>query len=214
MTALSDILARVQTALGDAQSTRFPADLLQETVRQALSEISQLSPHMVDVTLTITTSGRNQPLTGFSNLLFLVKLTNAEGEELEPEAQFSYSLQQVQPVLHFTGSRVPQAGEQFTATGAEAHTLSGLDGSTSTSLPDALSTALVSGAAGHACLLRAGALAETYGGRSQETAALVEASRMHLELFRRQVEGVRILQEFGFPPGFALDRWDGHEENP
>ncbi len=213
MTVLSELLTRVQTALGDVQSARFSAELLQEAMRQALAEISQRCPHMVDTALTITVSGRNQPLTGFSNLLFLVRLTDAEGKELEPEAQFSYILQQGQPVLHFTGSRVPQAGEQYTVTGAEAHTLSGLDGSTSTSLTDALSTALVSGAAGHACLLRAGALAETYGSRSQETAALVEASRMHLERFRRQVDAVKILQEFGFPPGFALDDWDDHKEN-
>lgn len=208
MTTLNELLTRVRTALQDATGTRFSSGLLEEAVHLALDEISQSCPLMVDTPLTIATAGRDQLITGVVDPLFLVKLVCADGQQLEPEVQFSYTLQAGQPVVHFLGSRIPQAGDVFTVTSALRHTLSGLEGSPSTTLPDGFISALVIGAAGQACLLRVGALAESYGGRSQETARLIDLSRLLLDQFQKQVEGMKILQEFGFPPGFALDHWD------
>jgi hypothetical protein len=67
---------------------------------------------------------------------------------------------------------------------------------------------LVSGAAGEACLLRASGLAESYGTRPEEVTRLLEIGQLRLDAFDKTLSGLKVLQEFGFPPGFALDKWD------
>jgi hypothetical protein len=56
--------------------------------------------------------------------------------------------------------------------------------------------------------LRAGSLVEAYGSRPAEVAQLLETSRLWMELFSRGLDGLKVLQDFGYPPGFALDGWD------
>ncbi|KAF0112241.1 MAG: hypothetical protein FD147_302 [Chloroflexi bacterium] len=132
----------------------------------------------------------------------------ASAREMEPETQFSYSLQSGLPELHFSGLEIPQAGERITVRYAAQNTLGGLDSAEITSLPPAAESALVNGASGYACLLRAANIADVYGSRPGESARLLETGRLHLELFERTLNGLKVMQEFGFPVGFALDEWD------
>jgi len=93
---------------------------------------------------------------------------------------------------------------------AAAHTIEGLDGASSTSLPEICEPALVNGAAGSAYALRAASLVESYGTRAEDAGRLMETSRLFMEHFDQMLKGLKLLQEFGFPPGFALDAWDAN----
>lgn len=212
MSDLSALLSRVRLALDDAGGKRFSDALLTTAMRQALEQIDLRLPRTLISEVTAAASGREQPLSGLTGCLFLVKLvypyTSPGIRELEPETQFSYVMRDGIPTVHFYGDVLPQAGEVLQVHYAAQNTIEGLDGALSTTLPEMCEPALVNGAAGCACTLRAGSLVEAYGTRPAESAHLMETSRHWMDLFSRALDGLKVLQEFGFPPGFALDGWD------
>ena len=117
------------------------------------------------------------------------------------------------PTLHFFGDVIPQAGETLQVTYAAVNTIEGLDNAVSTTLPAVCEPALVNGAAACASALRAASLLEAYGSRPEESARLLETSRTGMEQFNHMLDGLKMLQEFGYPPGFALDAWDNRRAN-
>ncbi len=212
MSDLTALISRVRLALDDAGSKRFSDALLTTAMRQALEQIDQRLPRTCVSEVTVAASGREQPLSGLTGCLFLMRLVYPYGSpgkrELEPETQFSYVMRDGVPSVHFYGDILPQAGEVLQVHYAAQNTIEGLDGALSTTLPEICEALLVNGAAGCACALRAGSLVEAYGTRPAETAQMMEASRYWMDLFSRGLDGVKVLQEFGYPPGFALDCWD------
>ena len=91
---------------------------------------------------------------------------------------------------------------------AASYPRAGLDAAAATTLPARYESALVTGAAGHACLLRATALIGAYGSRTDEVTRLMEMSRLHLQEFSLVLGQLKTVQEFGFPAGFPLDDQD------
>jgi hypothetical protein len=215
MITLSTLKLRVLQVLDDPNGTRFGSGLLDESVRLALDALDQRLPRLANVELAVTAAGRDQPITGIEDCLYLVSLYLSQEDrlsrEMEPETEFSYLFREGLPTLHFSGRLYPKGGETLHITYAARHTLQGLDGTAATSLPAAYETALVNGAAGQACLLRAARLVESYGVRSNEAPRLMELSRLHLDSFERTLNSLKVLQEFGFPPGFALDSEDSQK---
>jgi hypothetical protein len=57
-------------------------------------------------------------------------------------------------------------------------------------------------------LLHATRLAETYGTRPNEVSRLLEISRLRLEDYALTLSNLKMIQAFGFPPGFSLDDQD------
>ena len=110
--------------------------------------------------------------------------------------------------MTFKGRHRPLSGEKLRISYAVGYTLTGLDDAETTTLPSRAESALVGGAAGHAALLRASALIEAYGPRSSEITQLMEVSRQRLEEFSKALASLKMLQEFGYPPGFRLDEVD------
>lgn len=211
MTKLTSLAGRVRLLVNDPDKKRFSDDLLTSAIRQALEQVNLCLPRVLISEYTVTASSREQALTGLSGCLFLVRLEVpglTPDRELEPDEHFSYTLTDGIPTLHFTGGFIPQAGMVLRVHYAAAHTIEGLDEAESTSLPESCEPALVNGAAGYAYALRAASLAETYGTRAEDAARLMDASRIFLDTFDRMLTGVKTFQEFGFPPGFALDAWD------
>jgi len=212
MSDLSALISRVRLTLGDPDGKRFSDALLTTAVRQALEQIDQRLPRSLISDVTVIAGGREQPLSGLTGCLFLVRLVYpvaSDGTlEMEPETQFSYVMRDGVPTIHFYGDVFPQTGEVIQVHYAARNTIEGLDAALSTTLPEVCEFALVNGAAGFACALRAGSLVEAYGARPAESAQLLETSRHWMELFNHGLDGLKVLQEFGFPPGFALDGWD------
>lgn len=215
MITLTSLKPRILQVLEDPSGIRFASSLLDEAVRLTLDALDQRLPRLAIVEVAVSTSGRDQPLTGLEDCLYLVSLYISHGNqltrELEPESEFSYLFRAGLPTLHFSGRLYPKEGEILHITYAARHTLQGLDGAAETSLPAAYESAVVNGAAGHACLLHATRLVESYGARSNESPRLIEISRLRLDGFERTLNSLKVLQEFGFPPGFALDDKDSQK---
>ena len=213
MTKLDDINANIRILLDDSAATRFSDNLLGLALAQAIEEINQRVPRILSAEHTVTLAGRDQTLPALSGCRYIISvnmlLEDGSSRDLEPETCFTYILNEGTPTLHFFGSNIPAVGERFIVLYCAGYTIEGLGGETITTLPVELENALIEGSAARACILRAGSLAEGYGRRSEESARLMEIGRRWERNFERALNGLKTLQEFGFPPGFPLDRWDG-----
>lgn len=213
MTKLDDINTQIRVLMDDSAAARFSDNLLNLALAQALEEIHQRVPRILSAEHTVTTAGRDQPLPALSGCRYLVSVTmipvDGTSRALEPESGFTYTLNDGTPTLHFLGSAIPAAGEWLNVEYCATYTIEGYAGANATTLPFSLESALVEGSAARACILRAGSLVEGYGRRGDESARLMEIGRRWEQSFTRALNGLKTLQEFGFPPGFPLDRWDG-----
>lgn len=210
---LSDLISRLRTVLADPLATCFSDSVLEEAIRQALQEVDNRMPQVIQMDKTVTVSGRDQALDGLIDPLYLVSIRFADDEdELEPGLHFTYQLSNGVLMAHFTGSRVPEVGEILKINYASRHTVGGLDGAASTSLTDGMLSALVNGAEGHACVLRTHALQGASGVKSSEVGELLTIAQIRLDQFQKNLADLKIYQEFGFPQGFRLDRWDNRHE--
>lgn len=213
MTKIDDINMQIRVLLDDSAATRFSDNLLAHALSQALEEIHQRVPCILNAEHTVTLAGRDQPLPALTGCRYLISVTQvlADGSRrtLEPESGFTYTLNAGTPTLHFLGGVLPTVGDLLNVEYCAVYTIEGYAGESSTTLPVALENALIEGSAAHACILRAGSLVEGYGRRGDESARLMEIGRRWEQNFTRALNGLKTLQEFGFPPGFPLDRWDG-----
>lgn len=212
MTTLAAIQTRTAQVLQDNSNTRFSASLLEEAVRLALTTFDQRLPRVTSCDLTAAVDGRDQTFTMPDGFLYLVGARfvreQKSGRELEPGEGFTYQVEDGKICLHFCGRRIPRVGDTLRVSYAACYTLAGLDDAAATTLPARYESALVTGAAGHACLLRATALIEAYGPRTEEVTRLMEVSRLHLLEFSQTLGQLKSIQEFGFPAGFPLDAED------
>ena len=214
MADLTTLETRLRTLLDDPAGQRYSSTVVTAAFSHALTELNLRQPRLIESEFTVAIPGRDQPLAGLNKcfyLLHLVRLDESSSQMLEPETCFTYQLVNGIPVLHFRTEHIPQTGEQYKVCYASAHTLAGLEGASLTTLPAELENALVEGAAGQACALRAGSLLEAYGSRGEECAALLTLADYWHSIFLRSLAGARVIQEFGFPPGFILDQWDGRQ---
>ena len=213
MTKLDDINTQIRVLLDDSAAVRFSDNLLMQALSQSLEEIHQRVPRVLSAQHTVTLAGRDQPLPALTGCRYLISvtlnLTDGSSRALEPETGFTYTLDDGMPTLHFLGSSIPEVGKQLNVEYCAAYTIEGYAGAVATTLPAALESALIEGSAARACILRAGSLAEGYGRRGDESARLMEIGRRWEQSFARALNGLKTLQEFGFPPGFPLDHWDG-----
>jgi hypothetical protein len=212
MQTIESIKNRVRQILDDAAGARFSDNLLENAIRQALARLDEKLPLLRTLDQQISTAGREVTLTGMDHPLYLVEVTimstSAGGCGQEIKKGYSYTLQGDSGSLHFNDTTFLNAGETLRVTYAAQNTLSGLDGSTTTSAPEAAGTALETGSASFACLLRAASLAEAYGARTGESARLVEQSRLWQELSDESLTKLKNFQAFDYPSGFSLDQWD------
>lgn len=208
-TTFSDIQNRITQVLEDPAGIRFSTGLLQEAVRLALATLDQRQPRVLTTEINLGEGGRELNLPAPANCLYLVSLSINHGsrasKDLEPEVEFSYQFEGELLLLHFSGRRLPRINDILRLTYAASHKLQGLDGEEVTTLPAAYESTLVNGAAGHACLLRATQLTETYGTRPNEVSRLLQISRLRLDEYSRTLSNLKVIQAFGFPPGFSLD---------
>ncbi len=212
MTKIDDINTRLRDLLEDSSGQRFSGDLLNVALRQSLDEINQRLPHILSTEFTVTSGGRDQSLAALNDCRYIISVTvpeeNGATRELEPETCFTYLLVNGTPTLHFLGTYLPAAGDSFRICYCAGYTVEGFEGQLTTTLPAALEGALVDGAAAQACLLRAGSVVGRYGSDAQESSRLVEIAQLWRGTFERTLNSLKVLQDFGFPPGFTLDQWD------
>jgi hypothetical protein len=212
MQTIESIKNRVRQILDDAAGARFSDTLLENAIRQALARLDERLPLLRTLDQQISTAGRDVTLTGMDHPLYLIEVTivptSAGGCVQALKTGYSYTLQGAAGSLHFNDATFLNAGETLRVTYAAQNTLSGLDDATTTAVPEAAATALETGSASFACLLRAANLAEAYGARTGESARLVEQSRLWQELSDESLNKFKNYQPFDYPCGFSLDQWD------
>ena len=111
--------------------------------------------------------------------------------------------------LRFADGTTPAAGEQARLTYAARHTLAGLDGAETGSVPEAHEGVIALGAAVFAALQRIHRLAGSIGAPPAEPERLRELAEKYLERFNLELFSLKSVQPVqGFPAGFNLDEWD------
>jgi hypothetical protein len=218
MSKFDDLKSRVRDLLEDPGAGRFSDTLLAVALRRALEDVDLQLPRLSELEVTVASSNRDQPLNGINNCRYIMQVdlpleNRAQRVQrvervLEPELHFTYFLKDGIPTLHFSGLYIPCIGDILRVRYAAGYTIAGFEGEAVTTLPETFESALVNGTAAEACFLRAGSIAERYGTHPSEPQRLMEIGHLWRETFVRNLTGLKVIQDFGFPPGFALDLWD------
>ena len=203
--------ARLLEWLGDPQAARFSPQQLDAALRSALDEIAEAAPDSAEGTL-VCAAGREQGIStaaGFERArrVLAVWYPVADGQARPPRAPFRSFWRGSALVVRLGGRRIPQAGENLRVWALLGHSLEGLDGAVSTSLPACREELLTLGAAGLAAQVRANALTESYGERTPAGEWLA-LGKQRLAEFRERLAELRAGGGELPRAGWRLDRWD------
>ena len=221
MTAtLATLRARVQQFLTDTGATAYTTGALDEAIRQALAEYSEVNPRTVATVITLPAAGREIALN------YLAELTNvtavywpydslAEAWPPNLVTGFSLTFDDGQPLLTLTSKAgaQPQADDEMRIWYTTPQTLDGLDSAAGTSVNITHESWIALGAAGYAALLRAGDVSATYTESAQTQANLEQWGAMCLAQFRAKLGQLSLTatqrgQPFG--AGWKLDDYDSY----
>jgi hypothetical protein len=213
MTDYSSLKTRALQLLGDPDGTRYDDATLQEAFRQALATYTRTCSQVRTEVITFASAGTEQPLDSLEcPPLYLLEVNYphppSDGTRpAHPGCTLAYI--DGSPVLRFADGTSPAAGEQARLTYAARHTLEGLDGAETGSIPIGHEGVIALGAAVFAALQRIHRLGGSIGAPPAEPERLRELAEKYLELFNLELFSLRSVQPVqGFPGGFNLDEWD------
>jgi hypothetical protein len=217
MMQASDFQAAMLVHLGDAAGERFCEALLEEALRQALGEYSRASPRLMSGTLTLTGAGQIQQLAALSGVQEVVELVfpyDLAATVYRPYTQpWHFFWRDDQPMLWLGGRPAPQAGQVLHVLYTAAHTIAGLDGAETTTLPPEHQVSISSGAAALAANGRALRLVEAHGSRTDEAGKWLACAAPLMQRFHAFLDGLRHTGRVRPPvwqqnAGWRLDGWD------
>jgi hypothetical protein len=226
---LGILMDRICEAVGDPSKARYSEAVIMEGLRLALEEYSRAVPQIKETTITVEDPGRDQIVTGVSDLLYFlgVFFPVEAGSAPEIESYYAYLRDGAQWISIEPPARVPQVGDVIKITYAALHTIVGLGPSGGapaepeepeeepeeepTTIPLADFGLLVQGAAGHAMSIRADSIIESYGKRTPQDDTF-QAAKRRLDDFRRRLRGRKGPEMPAAPFGgvWKMDRWDGN----
>ncbi len=222
MTAtLATLRARVQVLLSDSGATAYTTTAIDEAIRQAMNDYSEIWPRQLDTVLTLPAAGREIALNSLADLTNVTAVywpydSLAEAWPPNLVTGFSLTFDDGQPLLTLTSKTgaQPQADDELRLWYTTPQTLDGLDGAAGTSVNITHESWIALGAAGYAALLRAGDVSATYTESAQTQANLEQWGAMCLAQFRAKLAQLSLTatqrgQPFG--AGWKLDDYDtGH----
>jgi len=213
MANLASYRTRVTNSLDDTTS-KYSNTIIDEALRKVLNTYTRANPNIKTTTHTVAVAGRRQSITA-AGLIAIVQLIHpydaAAADPFGDEREDFYQLfENNVPVLYFSGSDIPQIGEDIYIKYGAKHTITDLDAAVATTVRDDHEALLIIGAAGQAAMMRASGLNEQWGGRSGEMSALMSWGANQYRFFIDAVEQIK--QEVSiplFPSSFwQLDQWD------
>jgi hypothetical protein len=219
MTAtLTSLETRVRQFLSDVSATAWSAGALDEAIRQAMAEYSNVMPRQVDTLITLVASGREIALDSLPEITAVLEVWwpfNSLAEAWPPNrvSGFRLDFDDGSPVLTLTcdvGDE-PQAGDEVRIWYATPQHLDGLDGATGTTLIPTHESTLVIGAAAFAATMRAGDVTSTYTQSVKVQANLEAWGAMRMAEFRgklAQISAQSIVHGPAFAAGWHLDQWE------
>ncbi len=208
MITLTEFRAKIRLLLG-SDALHYPDALLDESLRQALRQYSAAFPQMHQRDLVLTSGGRAQPLDALAGLQQVMEVSYID--QLRP-LPFRLTWMAGMPQLLLGTFTLPAAGDVLRVTYTAGHTISGLDGSTLTTVKAEHSEEFTAGSAAFAVKSRSVSLMESFGTALNPPDALTSWAREAIGQFQYWLEDLKRL-EIGieeFPRGWnwQLDRWD------
>jgi hypothetical protein len=218
MSTLVQLRDRTEQVLADTGNSIWSTTWIDEGLRQALAEYNLVLPYRaidtLDLTGILNDSGYEIDLSGWSEVggcydIERVWLPYEEDDEIPTVRSFEFWREM--QTLYIKGGASPDETDTARLFYTAAHTISGLDSATSTTVRVEHETLLVNGAAGHVAASRALDLTE------QATISQISGQQVRawglskLQEFRAGLRSVgrsssaRGAAWVGLPP---LDRWD------
>jgi hypothetical protein len=217
MSNLADFRSRVLITLGDSSGARFTASVIDLVLARALDQYSRAYPQIKTGLLTVTETGRDQPLVGLSDLQAVISICFPyHPEDVDNESfieAYRFNWIDGVPALHFDGASIPRVGDLIKVTYASPQTIEDLEGASASTIRPDHEHIIVVGAAAHAADMRAAELLEMYGSRASDKNQLTQAAANHFAFFYDALETLR-LSNPPLPPtglqrqGWRLDSWD------
>jgi len=208
---LAQLRDRVETLLQDTTNAIWSTDDLDEAIRQALALYDQVNPDEAIATITLTSGGREIDISslGYTTVERVWRDYDASNPAYPP----NWRDFEVWPgdILFIKDDEEPSSGDTVRIWYTKPHTLNGLDGATSTTVPEHHESLIVTGAAAIAAHMRATENSEeaTVDGwphrRYMELAAQwADTFHTRLALIARE----NAARWSGIAPGPTLDRWE------
>lgn len=179
----------IRSLAGDPDGKRYDDAMLQLAMRTAMREYDAFLPNLHEVSLPQkAVHGRTlmldwQPES--HQRLAAIRWTDAVGRLVTPAFQFFLTESGCQLE---TDTPLPlSATSQVTLLIQQSHTLAGLDGELTTTLPERDTLLLAEGAAGHAMRIRAASVTEVFGKRPEDGASLLRQAQTMLDSFRNSL---------------------------
>ena len=220
MSTLAQLEARVSQALLDVANAIFTTGLIDEALRLALHQYSEVSPLGMETVRTLPGAGREIALSSVSGFVAATEVWwpyATTGSEVWPPNRvrgFRVWWDDGSPVLFLDvvpGSQ-PQTSDSLRLWYTKRHTIQNLDSGDATTMLFEHESMLVLGAAGYACLARSVDLNETAANQAVSTPNYGAQASMYLNEFRAWLALVRANpQSRGgdiFGSGWRLDKWD------
>jgi hypothetical protein len=216
MTVLTDFRGRIRQVLADENAVRYDDNTVDEALRLALAEYNPYFPNITCAEMAVDSSGRELSLAGLPGLLDVIEviypIPDAQHLPL-PMDCFWVSWTDGAVVLYLGGTYEPQVGDRLRLVYSAANTVTGLDAASLTSVRSDHEGLLVIGAAGHAAVIRAGGISESYGSQAAEHGQLLEWGSTRLSYFHNLLKELRAPAHRYQGPlpaaGWRIDRWDG-----
>jgi hypothetical protein len=211
MTTLPEILCRVSIYLWDSAHLIWPDATLTESVLQALEEYNLSVPLTVENSTLLEESGPEVSLASLPGFREILGLIYPWQPELASDRQQPNQVQgwhtwfsSSEPIVTVRSSARLISGQHLRVIYLSSHSIAGLDGASTTTIPAEYIGLLVRGAAGFAALSRAVDKIEirSYGSRRTEPDMLARWGNAQVAEFR---QGLSLLRN-SLPP-FPTPRW-------
>ncbi len=208
---LAQLIVKVRANFQD-DGTLFPDAALTAALRQALNDLNQAVPLHAAVTITAVADQREYELSDEDPAASGITDVLLDGDN-EVATGLSYSAY-VEDDRWFFRLRAPAAaGETLIVQYTRPHTISGLDGSLDSTLPDDLDPVMVTGASYYACLSRAACGIEANNVESLVAANWMKLAGLWQGMFVMARAFARRQPTAKGEPGEAL-AWNDPEHDP
>ncbi|MCD6476326.1 MAG: hypothetical protein J7K85_08735 [Anaerolineaceae bacterium] len=185
----SEFHERILLFLHDSDSTRYDEDLLDSALRQSLNHFSLAVPMINRTELMVAADGYEYSLNTLTSLTQVLAIWYpwCDGDlPVKPLREWYLYWQNGTPVLRLQ-EKMFEEGTSMKLFYAACHTISGLDGAESTTLPEVSEETLALGAAGKAALIRASHLVESHGSPASDRDQLFQLGQLWWEGFKARL---------------------------
>ncbi len=218
---LAQFETRILAALVDAGGAIYTTATVDEALRHALSEYSQVCPLEMETVLTLPGAGREIDLSSLTGLLSVSMVwwpfdSTAEAWPPNQVKGFRIWWDDTNPVLFLMdlAGGEPQTSDELRAWYTASQTIQNLDSAAATTVRTDHESLLVLGASAYAALARAEDLVETAGTDLYQVGLLGSWGVRKQRDFQAQLDRLRASEARRGPAwghGWSVDKWDSRE---